>query len=132
MKFITFIMVCCVASCVVSGQDVENHYQELVKSNYYCLPCQWAVKLIQNYVNNTQVKLDQFITNECYEYMYDSKVICPIIVDSLKDLIKYSEQETIPRKVCSLAQLCLANSDGCHTELTCSCCPRRCEVRLVC
>jgi hypothetical protein len=110
---------------------------EAVKIDFECPACKMVVKWAQGYLGNETSVIEEFVDKECKAVFGKyAPFVCATVEAELDDILKYIELGLKPQEICELVNLCKANdnhqNDGCHTEVVCSCCPSRCEVKLVC
>jgi hypothetical protein len=101
--------------------------------DFQCPACEMAAKWAQEYLKSKTTTVEEFIEAKCeLAFKKYAAFVCPSVLEKVDEILKYVELGLTPREVCQLIKLCKAAKDGCHTEVVCSCCPSKCEVKLVC
>ena len=124
-KFFVVALVALAAVAVARSVEVD-------RVDWNCMACKMGATFAQDAVRNHTTKITEYVEEKCEEVLGKfASHACPIVMDKLDDMLQYVEVGLKPEEVCQMVRLCPV-PDKCRTEVSCTCCPSQCGVKVVC
>lgn len=105
-------------------------------SSVDCPACKMAVRWVQKYIGNESAVIEEYVTKECKAVFGKyAPYVCNTVVAELDEIIKYIDSGLTAEEICLLVGLCQQQqsaADGrIHVQFVCTCCPQRCQRRII-